>query len=695
MNNSKKKTRIDGVYSSGVHTYLPIFDNLEVRVWIKGASSSKGLFSASKDGIHIKLDSGKVVSEKESHDVYYEMDKQILPEMNGGWEAYPLEEPVRIQFKPRIVIYRTYAHQGGQYIEDVFPPSTSGFYGRLKSGFDKHLYIVQEIKGNSKLWLTITNPITGQIYEAHSIFPYEAEALSIISSQEFRSVWYQDIWSTFPSSQKEEIRSILDSPSVIWKEFAKILGDISLPTQKLGETMRDTLTPLIPPSFPTAVQEQLMLFLAFVLKKEITLEDPIDYLYKFWSFPILAALLEGHLMCIAENVEFPPYLKLLTQAGRKDLIAPTRAIPQSVVDSPWLLFWQKTMEQFPNWFDLASDIVNELNVKGKIIDKLPITAAAAKKSTKDWKKRLAILMYELRIVGRVNQKTLGLSKLVYLGSAYRWPHRHMEFITRLGSAGDSTPYLHVMIMPPSAATQVKRALPSAIDVALTARTSNISLFDKKKKTWEIPTDRIITSIEKNSSLKKLTNRFHVRTDVSNYSLNQEEAKVLDLASEGIRLGSIEREEYLAPWGFNSKTVQTLLTDLSDRDIIKIYYEASNQNLFSLATVIHGPPDRVASLCSTFLDYTPTTLMMLGETGEQSILLTRLPEASVYELSSKLPPAGMEHGLTIRCLRPTTFHSYTHSLYQRLLKEDGTWDDDVSAFLSQARSKRKELSESNA
>ena len=677
-----------------MHTYLPIFDELSVNVWIKDGKS-EGVLGISKDGMFIKLDSGKVVTEKEDYAIYYELDKQILPEMEGGWEAIPVKEPLKILLRPQVVSYRTYAHQGGQYIEDVFPPSTSGFYGRLKSGFDKHLYIVQEINNNSKLWLTIANPNTGQIFEAHSIFPYEAEALSLISSQEFRRIWYEAIWSTFPSSQREEIRSILDSSSVTWKELAKILGDISIPNQPLGATMRETLAPLIPPTFPAGVQEQLMLFLTYVLKDEIPLDDPIDYLYKFWEFPIVAALLEGHLMCIADNVEFPPYLKLLTQASKRDLLAPTRAIPQNVVDSPWLLFWQKTMEQFPNRFDIASDIVGELSSKGKIIDRIPIKEAAANKITDDWKKRLAIFMYELRILGRVNHNSLGLSKLVYLGSAYRWPHRHMEFITRLGSAGESTPYLHVMVMPSSAATQVKRTLPSAIDVALTIRTSNISLFNKKTKVWEIPTNRIISSIQKTSSFRKLSNRYQVHTDTSSYSISHEEAKALDLASEGIRLGSIEREEYLAPWGFDIKTVQALLTDLQNRNILKIYYEASNQNLFSLATIIHGSPDRVASLCGTFLDSTPTTLMMLGEKGEQSILLTRLPEASVYELSSRLPSKGLEHGLTIRCLRPTTFHSYTHNLYQRLLKEDGTWDNDVSAFLSQARSKRKELSKSNA
>lgn len=673
---------------------MPIFDDYTVKVWTE-EGSSKGLLGINKNGMYIEFESGKVVSGNDFHGISYEIDKQLIPEMTGNSEASPLDVPVRILLEPLIVTYRPYAHQGGQYIEDIFPPSTFGFYGRLKSGHDKHLYIIQEIMGDSKLWLTIANAITGQIYEAHSIFPYEAESLSLINSQEFRRVWHGTIWSTVPSSQQKEILSVLDSPSVSWNKFARILGDISIPNPKLGNTMRETLTPLMPVSFPEAVREQLMLFLTYVLKNDIPVENPIKYLNKFWSFPILGALLEGHLMCIADNVDFPPYLKLLTLAGRKDLVSPTRAIPQSVVDSPWLLFWQKTMEQFPNWYSIASDVVEELNTKGTIIDKLPITETAAKKSIESWKKRLAVLLYELRIVGLVNQKSLGLSKLVYLGAAYRWPHRHIEFITRLGKMGDSTPYLHVMVMPPSAATQVKRALPSLIDVALTARTSNISLFDKKKKTWEIPTDRIISSIGKSSSFRKLRNRFRVDNNVDSYGINQEEAKALDLAAEGIRLGSIERKEYLAPWGFDIKKVKNLLTSLSNRNLIQLYYEATDQNLFSLATLIHGPPEKVTSISTAFLDYTPSTLMMLGDDGKQSVLLTRLPEVSVYELASKLPSYCLEHGLTIRCLRPTTFQRYTHSLYQRLLKEDGTWDDDVSAFLSQARSKRKELSKSNA
>ncbi len=661
-----------------------------VRVWIDGECTTGSIVIDSR-GMSIKLDSGEIVSGNEQQFTLYEMSEQFVQGINNNHQTYSLENPVEIRLKPHLLTTRPYSSQGGQYTEEIFPPSSQGFYGRMRSGKEHGLYIIQEINNSSKLWLTIADLTTGQIHEAHTIFPYESEALSIIDSQEFRGIWYQTIWSAVPSAEREEILSVLDDPSVSWIEFGRILGDISIPNLQLGKTMRETLSPLIPPSFPVAVQEQLMLFLTFVLKNELPVEDPIDYLYKFWSFPILGALLEGHLMCMTDNVEWPQYLKILTQADRKDLISPTRTIAQSIPDSPWLLFWQKTVEQFPNWSDIAVDILEKLREKGKVIDKLPITKTAAKKSTESWKKRLAILVYELRLLGRVNHRSLGLSKLVYLGAAYRWPHRHMEFITRLGRAGDSTPYLHVMVMPPAAAIQVKRALPNVIDVDLIVRTSNIVLFDKKKKAWEIPTDRILASIEKTSSFKKLTNQFRIGKNIGSYRINQEEAKAIDLASEGIRLAGLERDEYLAPWGFNSKRVQNLLTDLSDRNIIQLFYEASNQNLISLATVIHGPPEKVTSISSAFLDFTPTTLMMLGDDGKQSILLTRLPEMSAYELASKLPPLGMEHGLTIRCLRPSTFQSYTHNLYQRLLKEDGTWDDDVSAFLSQARSKRKELS----
>ena len=102
-----------------------------------------------------------------------------------------------------------------------------------------------------------------------------------------------------------------------------------------------------------------------------------------------------------------------------------------------------------------------------------------------------------------------------------------------------------------------------------------------------------------------------------------------------------------------------------------------------------------SVLIAFLKNTPTTLAMRSDTRDQVILISRLPESTAYELVSSLPDQGFNLGLNIRCMRPTVFQTYAHSLYQGLLNEDGTWNDDIGAFLSQARSKRKELSESNA
>jgi hypothetical protein len=121
----------------------------------------------------------------------------------------------------------------------------------------------------------------------------------------------------------------------------------------------------------------------------------------------------------------------------------------------------------------------------------------------------------------------------------------------------------------------------------------------------------------------------------------------------------------------------------------------DSNLISLAIVMQGGNETVTSLTSSLLNNTPTSYARLNETGESGVVLTRLPEESAYDIASQLTTHGIDYGMSIRCMRPTTFQRFTTNLYQRLLKEDGTWDDDVSAFLSQARSRKRELSESNA
>ena len=643
----------------------------------------------------IKQDNGQTFSGIRNQDIIYEMSMQILPGTDGKQIRIALEAPVKISLKPVTQDDRRYNPRGGQYIEDIFPHSTKGFYGRMMRGTENFLFIVQKMTDNSGYWLTIADSKNGQLHEAHYITHYEAEALSLIDDHEFRQTWYEKIWSKIPVSEAEEIYNIPDNSQVSWAELSRLLGDISVPNLRLEKTTRETLSQLIPSSFPIDVKRQIVLFFAFVLKRGIPNEDPIDYLYKFWPLPIFGALLMGHLMCLVDGAAWPSYVKTLTLASRKHLEAPTKAIEKTVSESPWLLFWEKIMEQFPNWFDIASDLVKELNNRGEVISKIPVSRATTKKSIDSWKKRLAIVMYEIRLVGRINPQVIGLTELVYLGSAYRWPHRHMKYITRLGFSTDNPPYLQVMLMPPSAAAQVSRLLPSIMKVESITRTLNFDLFNTKEKEWQIPTQGIISSIDGRISYKKFMHKFRVRNQFENARITREEAKVADLAAEGIGLATIERKEYLDPWGLDIKRVQSLLSSLAKRHILEFAYEAVNDKLISLATVVEGKSERILSVCSAFLENTPTTLFMLGSSNNQAIMLSRVPETTAYELASELPGLGLDQDLIIRCLRPTTFQSYNHNLFQRLLRDDGTWDDDVSAFLYQARSKRKELSEEDA
>jgi len=664
-----------------------------VKFWI-GNYRNDGIIIVNREGMFIKLESGKIFSSKH-HDLIYERDVQIFTDKDGRQTTTALEAPVKIQFQPYNQSNHKYTPQGGQYIEDVFPPSTGGFYGRIQSGTRNFLFIIQETDDVSRFWLTVADPLDGQIYEARAITPYEAETLSLMNNHEFKQKWYDQIWANIPKSQIEEVSSMLDDSQVSWSEISKLIDNISVPNFRIEKTMRETLSQLIPASFPVEIQQQLMMFFAFILKNQVPNNDPIDYLYKFWPYPMFGALLEGHFRCLVDGVEWPSYVKTLTLASRRHLDEPTKAIEKSVSESPWFLFWEKTVEQFPDWSGIAIGIVKELNNNGRVISRVPVRETTMKESIETWKKRLAILAYELRFVGRINPQIIGLTELVYFGAAYRWPHRHMKYITRLGISAANSPYLQVMIMPPSAAEQIKRVLPSVMGVEWTTRTLNLTLFNFKEKRWEIPTQKILSSFANKISLKRLKQQFRTGNQVETYAITKEEAKIADLATTGIRLALLERKEYLDPWGLDIKKVQSVLSRLSKKQVLQFNYEAVNDNLISLATIIQGTSEKVMSLCSSFLENTPTTLCMLGNNAKQAVLLSRIPELPAYELVIELPRAGLDQDMNIRCLRPTTFQSYTHNLYQRLLKDDETWDDDVSAFLSQARSKRKQLPESNA
>ncbi len=674
---------------------MAISSTLSVKVWISSEECEMGVLVFHVNDVIIKLKSGKILSGRNSdNDILYEIQNTITLDEKGHSKVDPLISKHKILLKPYLIMQHPYTNQGLQFIEDIFPPSTAGFYGRLQAGKSNALYTMQQIQDSDQFWLSISNPQTGQIYETHIIQPYEAEALSMIEDSQIRQILFTEAANNRAKS-REEILSILDTSSPSWQELARLIVDVSVPNLKLGNTMRDTLTQIVPSSFPSQIRDELMTFLAYVIRGKIPDEDPLTYSYRFSSMTILEPLLNGHLMHLIDGTEWPSYVKLMTLAERGQLELPKRAVSDLIKKSPWLLFSVKCAEHLSNWLNIVVTSAINLNKSGKIILGLPTTKSSAKKSKKAWKQRFAEMSHGLRVYSHINQSSLGLVEIMYIGAAYRWSHRHMKFITRLGGMSENSPHLQVMLVPVSTVERIKRALPSILSVAWSTRASNLDIFDSTSGKWHVPTGRIVDSLENKSSIKTLRKQFSEIKASKSYPISREEAKVIDLVAEGVDLAYLETPEFLSNWGYNERSCRKIISNLVKRKLMKLTYEVSDSSLVSLAMIVHGKSYTVSSLVSELLKSTPTSYARLDETGENAVILSRLPEESVYDIAAQLASRGLEHDVNIRCMRPTTFRRYTSNLYQRLLKDDGTWDDDVSAFLSQARSKRKELSKSNA
>jgi len=376
---------------------------------------------------------------------------------------------------------------------------------------------------------------------------------------------------------KKRILEML-GPPLSWNEIAKIVTDVSVPNLTLKGTTHDTLSQLVPESFPEMIREQLIAFLSFVVRDEIPDADPIEFNYSLLSMPMLGSLINGHIRCMVDGEKSPSYVKLMTLAARGQLGSPKRAVSDDLKDIPWMLFWQKCTELFPNWLSYSIQLVNELNETGRIPIGLPITKSVAQRSKSAWKKRFASLLYDLRMLGHIDAKSLGLTDLVYLGAAYRWPHRHMKFITRLGTISENTQHLQVMTMP--------------------------------------------LTVGKTSSERKLMQLSGKRKVAGLHSISKQEAKVLDLLATGINLEDLEIQDILDYLKLDSKLLRSTIKDLSQRNILDISYETTDDQLISLATIIQGKDELLRAITIAFLKNTPTSLAMLNDTQDQVILLSR-------------------------------------------------------------------------
>ena len=137
-------------------------------------------------------------------------------------------------------------------------------------------------------------------------------------------------------------------------------------------------------------------------------------------------------------------------------------------------------------------------------------------------------------------------------------------------------------------------------------------------------------------------------------------------------------------GVDRRRLESTLSSLRDEGVIRLQYGINPLGVTSIFTMAEGPPNQVCSLARAFLLHTPSTSVDIGDQGRKCYITSRVPERLAHGLAVSLEEKAAESDINLRCQRITSFRGYTYTLYQRLLKDDGTWDEDVSDLLSQIR-----------
>jgi hypothetical protein len=274
--------------------------------------------------------------------------------------------------------------------------------------------------------------------------------------------------------------------------------------------------------------------------------------------------------------------------------------------------------------------------------------------------------------------------VVYVGGAHRWPHKHLEWSARLGYEPQRQPHIQIMVMPTPAYERVSRALPNIRKVEWEMSSSSFQLYNTEKRRWSMNSSLITNSLDRHRSLRQLTSEFHGKRQGVTLSIDKEQAKVLDLISWGIFLRSLETGQYSDYYEIDIERIRDILIDLQTKNAFFLQYSLVMLKLTSVCLLADGPVNNVLSLARAFLKHAPSAHVRVTDGGKSCSIIARIPEDKTYSFLETLSSSAAESDVSVRAFPISAYVGYRNNLYQRLLKQDGTWDDDVSGLLDQVR-----------
>ena len=659
---------------------------IAVKVFIPAGDCVLGQLTWNANGPHITSQSGQSFS-GDTRDYSYEVNNEIVVDENGFSKHVPLKKAARIIVEPIAVTKKPYSAMVERLSDDLYPPASYGWTTRMTKKGEEALYVVQKLydkgRGAERYWLTIVNTATTDVYESHGIHKYETSIITLTGDIDSDVEMYQSISAEESESSLKRALAILDGPPPTWEDIASLAAQVQIPGLMIGNNMRETVNQFVPMEFPSEVREEIMAFLAWTTRKGLPDEDPVRFFSNTKSLRLFSRLYTGHLQRILDGLPPTPYVRFMNLAVSGKLPPSSRPPSESEEETPWSMAYHKIAEQVPDWSGRVIKYAMDLNASGDVAVGLPVSSATAKRSRRAWGDRLALVAHGLYLGMHIEPQLLGLQHLVYVGAAHRWPHKHLVLSARLGNDLARPPNLHVMHMPPSAAERVIRARPSVEEIEWSGSSANLALYNIRKGRWKTSLARIMNSIGGTRTIRQLRNEFGGWQGKSPFRPSKEEAKAIDLASRGVYLDDPESDRYWRFHGITREQFKSTMTKLKKLNL-RLQYKPMPANLASLFILAQGKPKHVCSMVRGFLSQTPTTTARVSRNGESCYLISRVPDDALRELAAILPSRAQEYGVKARCMSIRAYRGYLHNFYTRLLMEDGSWDDDVSAMLSQIR-----------
>ncbi|MFW9807155.1 MAG: hypothetical protein ACFFFK_10545 [Candidatus Thorarchaeota archaeon] len=155
------------------------------------------------------------------------------------------------------------------------------------------------------------------------------------------------------------------------------------------------------------------------------------------------------------------------------------------------------------------------------------------------------------------------------------------------------------------------------------------------------------------------------------------------------MSSLETKRYETHFGLDDLVIKKELESMLNQGMFLLHYFYIPEGLNSVCIVANGPPKNICSLARAFLLHAPSTQARIMDGGKSCVIISRIPANDFFEFTSKILERSHETDVSLQAHPISAYAGYRNNLYSRLLKEDGTWDDDVSGLLNQIRLRPKD------